>query len=110
MSDGYVLLGVQTLLASVFIVAVLEDLKRRSRKKQMSSTCEMIRGNVSWGLLYALYASVWALLLQLINASAAWKGHKVLTSFVDTIVMGYLSFVSGWSRENRIGSAHDDRP
>ncbi len=98
MSDAYVLSGVHALLATAFIVAAFDDVRRWLRKKQTSSNFEMWRGDFSLGLLAAVYASVWAALLQLINVSEAWKGRKVLASVADTLVMGCLSFMSGWSR------------
>lgn len=117
-SDGNVLLAVHCLLAIVLLVAAYKDLRQRLgkwwRKKRkathkggmrVSATFdgEVIRGPVSRQQLFAAYGFILAILLQLINVSEAWTGHKVLASVLDTVIMLYLSLFNGWFRNLVIG-------
>lgn len=101
MTDYYTLLAVQGVLGVVFVIALAKP--RLDRLRSRSLDVEVARGPESrqrFGVAYG-FASV--LLLQLINSSEAFKGHKVLLSVIDLGVLFYLCFFSSWFRNKVVG-------
>ena len=95
MSDWYAVLLVQVVLIGMAFIAMVRAACMRGP--------EVFRGRESrrrFGVVYG-FASV--IMLQVINTSEAFKGHKVLLSFLDVLLLFYLCFLNSWSRNKIIG-------
>ena len=64
---------------------------------------KIIRGEVSQKYIYVTYGFVSVILMQFIQVSEAFQGHKVLFSVVDLGALFYLIFFNGWFRNWLIG-------
>ena len=98
MSDAYMIIVVELLLACLVIFS-----KFKSCRKGKGVEVKVIRGSESrekFGIAYG-FSSV--LLLQVINSSAAFMGHKVFLSISNITMLFYLCFLSGWFRNRLVG-------
>jgi hypothetical protein len=98
MSDAWALGAVQVVLFLLLLRALLERLLRRNEVAKA-----VRRGPKSRRQFGVAYGFGSVILLQLVNASAAFSGHKVLLSTIDLAVFFYLCFFSGWFRNNLTG-------
>lgn len=98
MTDLYAILGVELILAGLVLISILQPLRRNN-----GISIQVKRGPESrrrFGIAYG-FGSV--LLLQVINSSAAFTGHKVLLSLANLAALFYLCFFSGWFRNKIVG-------
>jgi hypothetical protein len=92
------MLAVEMLLISLVVVSAFKSL--RKRKASRLSVARGPESRKKFGVAYG-FGSV--LILQLINSSEAFVGHKVLLSLFNLAALFYLCFLSGWFRNKIIG-------
>jgi len=102
-----VIVAVELILAGLVLVSVLQPLRRNKGVDR-----QVKRGPESRRRFGVAYGFCSVLLLQVINSSAAFKGHKVLLSLGNLAALFYLCFFSGWFRNKIVGwiSWWEERP
>ncbi len=98
MSDCYAILAVELILAGLVFISLLQRFRRKK-----GSTVQVTRGpesRRSFGVAFG-FGSV--ILLQVINSSAAFAGHKVFLSLANLAALFYLCFFNGWFRNKIVG-------
>jgi hypothetical protein len=98
LTDAYAILAVEVLVIGLVVVSAFKSL-RKSKGVRLSLT----RGPESRKKFGVAYGFGSVLILQLINSSEAFVGHKVLLSLVNLAALFYLCFLSGWFRNKIIG-------
>lgn len=64
---------------------------------------KILRGEESQKFFYFTYGFVSVIVLQFIQVSEAFVGHKVLIAAIDLSLIFYLSFYNGWFRNWILG-------
>lgn len=100
MTDCYGIIGVELLLAGLLLVSAWHSIRTRRHRGAIAL---VDRGPVSRENLGIAYGFGSVLILQIVNSSEAFKGHKVLLSLADVGALFYLCFLSGWFRNKVIG-------
>ena len=101
LSDRYAIIVMQALLFAFAVFAI--GRAAWPRRPRGGVTLSVRRGPESHRRLGLVYGFASVMTLQLINTSEAFKGHKVFLSFVDLLILFYLSFVNGWFRNKVLG-------
>ena len=100
-TDCYAVLLVQIALFGVWVVALVKSAQARFDSSGLKK--DVFRGPESRRRFGVAYGFGSVIILQLINASEAFKGNKVLISIADIAMLFYLCFLSGWFRNKIIG-------
>jgi hypothetical protein len=98
LTDAYAILAVEVLVSGLVLVSAFKSLQK-SKGVRLSVT----RGTESRKKFGVAYGFGSVLILQLINSSEAFIGHKVLLSLFNLAALFYLCFLSGWFRNKIIG-------
>jgi len=98
LTDAYAILVVEVVIIGLVVISAFKSL-RKSKGARLSLT----RGPASWKKFGVAYGFGSVLILQLINSSEAFVGHKVLLSLVNLAALFYLCFLNGWFRNKIIG-------
>jgi hypothetical protein len=98
LTDAYAILAVEVLLISLVVVSVYKSLWKRKGVR-----LSLTRGPGSWKKFGIAYGVSSVLILQLINSSETFVGHKVLLSLFNIAALFYLCFLNGWFRNKIIG-------
>jgi len=96
MTDTGVFFVVQVVFLGLACYALMQDLRIKFSRGGLSATVE--RGPESWSYFYLAYGALALILLELINTTEAFHGHKTLITIVDLGALVYLCFFNGWFR------------
>ena len=103
LTDKYVFPALQLFFVAFIAFAILRDLGFPPRAGRV--TLRVLRGGQSRGYFHLAYGFVSVIILQLVNSTEAWKGHKTITGVVDLGALSYLCFLNGWFRNKVVGLA-----
>jgi len=103
-TDYYAVLFMEIALIGLTLVALVKAVPVPTRRDRsgLEAEAEVVRGPKSRRILGVAYGFGSVIIVQLINASEALKGHKVLLSITNIAMLFYLCFLNGWSRNKII--------
>jgi len=94
-TDCYAIIVVEVILLILLIIALC---KAHSKGPGV----RVKRGPKSRHKFQIAYGFGTVIMLQIINSSNAFTGHKVLLSIINIIILCYLCFLNGWFRNKII--------
>jgi hypothetical protein len=101
MTDPCVFFLLQILFLILAGYALRQDIRSKHGNGGVSVTVQ--RGPQSWSYFYYTYGALAVILLELINTTEAFRGHKTLITVADLSLLVYMCFFNGWFR-NKIVS------